>query len=273
MAAARLPEHRKKQSMSRTPNEHPPSDDFDAEFEEFTRLAEAEAAKGGSAAVGGPGSGSGFGAAGAAGYRAPGARGVGRHWAVAGLTLVVALAVTAALGIYVNLVVALIGGLVLFAAVMVVAIRTGYRAGLPADKAADIPLGLGAALAVLSLAYFAPVFYLSSAGKEGVTTDVFSVHGSRGSITCTAVLPNGKTSRVTCLDPGDKNRLSAGHYRVVYDPDGTIWARSGTKADLPVALGALLVGAGVAAFAVGAGLGVARAGRGRSGWQPATAAG
>ena len=255
--------------MSRTPNEGSRSDDFDAEFEEFTRLAEAEAAKGGSGAavgpvlrpVGGPGSG------------APGARGVGRHWGVVSLTLLVALAGTAVLGIYVNFAFALIAGVVLFAAVMVVATQTGYRAKQPADKAADIPMGLGAALAMLSLAYFAPIFYLSGAGKEGVTTDVFSVHGSRGSITCTAVLPNGKTSRVTCLAPGDKNRLSAGHYRVVYDPDGTIWARPGTKADLPVALGGLLLGVGVVAFGVGAGLGVSRAARGKSGWQPATAAG
>lgn len=242
--------------MNRPPNEGPPSENFDAQFEEIVRQAEAEIAKGGPGSPADPGSGS----ADWSGPVGPPVSGVGRHWAVTTLTLLVAMAGTAVAGLYANFAIALVVGLVLFAVVMGVATQTGYRgAQQSVDKVSDIPLGLGAAVAVLSLAYFAPVFYLASAGKEGVTSDVFTSHGSRRSVSCTAVLPNGKTSRVTCPASGDKNELSAGHYRVVYDADGTLWARLGTKADLPVALGGAVVGLGVVAFGFGAGAGASRA--------------
>ena len=166
--------------------------------------------------------------------------GVAAHWLRAGLAVIAVLVVTAALSIYVNFVAAAIGGGVLMGVVLNVAIRRGHRRGRP-DKAVDIPLGLSAVAAMFSMAFFAPVFYLSAVGKEGVTKSVLVTHGSRNSASCRAVLPNDRTARIPCYGDADKNSVSDGHHRVVYDPHGRTWAYRGTKAGLPVPLGAGLV--------------------------------
>ncbi|MFL6110897.1 MAG: hypothetical protein ACJ786_06045 [Catenulispora sp.] len=259
--------------MSEKPNGRRTPEEYDAMMAELARHMDDEPGPAGGPL--GPGdAGDAGGTGGAAGRPGAGTGGPGivGHWLRAGLALLVALAVTAVLGVYVNFAVALIAGVVLAGVVIYLALRTGYRAALAPDKAADIPLGIGAMLAVLSMAFFAPVFYLSAAGKEGVTTAVFAGHGSRTSISCTATLPNGKTAKVSCLSADDADRLSQGHYRVVYDPDGHTRAWTGTKSDLPVPLGAGLLLGGVAVFAAGALLSVSRAARGKAGWRPRTVA-
>ncbi|MBS2538216.1 hypothetical protein KGQ20_36240 [Catenulispora sp. NF23] len=256
------------QSMGEKPNQRPSPDEYDAMLAEISEHLEEVAERGGPV---GPG-GNAYRLSGGDGPGGASGSAVASHWTRVGLLLFVDLALAAVLGIYVNFVVALFVGLVLTGLLISFATQGGYRKGLGYDKAADIPLGVGAMLAVLALAYFAPIFYLSSAGKGGVTTDVLVTAGSRDSASCQAVLPNGKTAKVTCLNPGDRNRLSPGHYRVVYDPDGHTRAWAGTKSDLPVALGGGLVVGGLVVCGVGAGLGVWRAARGKNGWRPGPAA-
>jgi len=269
--------------MGDKPEERFTPEEFDAMLDDISRHMDDEPALGGRSGLAGPSGPSrpadggfrvtgvpGPGAAGSGSPARPG--GVAGHWLRVAAALVGALVVTAVVGIYVAFPVALIAGIVLTGLVISLATQSGYRRGLGFDKPADAALGLGAMVAVLSAAYFAPVFYLSGAGKEGVTSDVLVTHGSRGSVSCQAVLPNGKTAKVPCLKPGDRDRLSAGHYRVVYDPDGHTAAWTGTKSDLPVALGSGLIGGGLVLAAAGAGLGISRAARGRTGWHPAVAA-
>lgn len=182
-----------------------------------------------------------------------------RHWLRGVLAVLVALFVTALLGVFVNFVVSLLAGIVLAGVTIGVITQTGYRSARGADNPADAILGIGLMIAAVSLAYFAPFFYLSAFGEEGVTDSVFRVHSSRGGSYCEAGLPSGKTARVSCLDAGDANRLSDYHYRVVYDPHGNTSSVSvGRKSDLPVVLGAGFVVGGLVVSGVGAGLGIRR---------------
>lgn len=255
--------------MGEKPNGGPSPDETDAVLAELSGRMDAELERGG------PRSPDGFDGP-VPGLPGPGGasvRGVAGHWARVAALLLGDLVVVAVLGVYAAFVVALLAGIVLTGLVIAFATQAGYRAERGFDTAADIPLGVGAMLAAVSLAYFAPVFYLSGAGKSGVTTDVLESRGSRDSVSCRAVLPNGKTAKVSCLSAGNKNRLSAGHYRVVYDPDGHTRAWIGTESDLPVALGGGLIVGGLVVCGVGAGLGVSRAARGKTSWRPGIATG